>query len=179
MHLFDFESRRKWRLIYEKASLMEKNWSPFVYKDDLYLSYKLSPHIVLKCDIFSGVCSEMYKSKSKLPEKIRGSSQTIFWRKEDAYVGIAHTTTTIRKERTYHHYIYLMDKSPPFEIFKVSEAFIFPSHFNDWRDKIQFCCGIYIEEPYFYISYGVADCVSFVAKVEENVIRRNMGLCPL
>ena len=104
----------------------------------------------------------MYNSVSKLPKKIRGSSQTIYWGKKKAYIGIGHTTRSVRKERTYNHYFYLMNENPPFEIFKASKAFVFPSHFDDWRDKIQFCCGIYLEEEYFHISYGVADCVSFV-----------------
>jgi len=169
MHMFDFSTNKKWKLKYDKAAPMEKNWSPFVYNNELYLSYKLSPHNVLKCDINTGTCTEMYLSNSKLPSNIRGSSQIIPWKNN--YIGIAHTTTTTGVlERTYIHYIFIMNENPPFEIVRSSIPFTFPTHFNDWRDKIQFCCGLFIKDKYFYISYGVADCLSFILKVHETEI---------
>ena len=169
VHMFDFSNNKKWRLKYDKITRLEKNWSPFVYNDELYLSYKLSPHTVLKCDINTGICTEMYVSKSKLPSNARGSSQIIPWKNK--YIGIAHTTiTTGMMERTYVHYIFIMNENPPFEIVNSSIPFTFPKYFNDWRDKIQFCCGLFIKDKYFYMSYGVADCVSFLLKVNENEI---------
>ena len=42
----------------------EKNWSPFVYGDVLYLSYALQPHVVLRCAWTGGYCRVAYESSS-------------------------------------------------------------------------------------------------------------------
>lgn len=173
MYIFDLYDHKKWRLKYKNTKSIEKNWSPFVYDNELYLSYNLSPHIVLHCDIETGKCTEVHNSTSALPNNIRGSSQSIPWKGK--YIGVAHITKENILKREYVHYFYLMESTPPFAITKSSTPFRFPKYFHDWRDQIQFCCGIYLEDHYFHISYGVADCLSFILKVHENEVENMLN----
>ena len=176
MHIFDFDKNSKMKLRYEFQKDVEKNWSPFIHEDSLYLSYTLSPHVVLKCDTESGECTKVYTASSALPHNIRGSSQTIFWEKHDMYIGIGHTTDVGMTHRVYAHYFYLMNPQPPFDIVAASEPFKFPAHFYDWKDNIQFCCGIFIKNGIFHVSYGIADCVPVVINLDENYVENMMAI---
>ena len=42
----------------------EKNWTPFLHEGTVLLSYRLQPHVVIRCNWTNGVCNEAYRTDS-------------------------------------------------------------------------------------------------------------------
>lgn len=144
----------------DKMRRVEKNWVPLVHDDTLYLLYSLSPvHRVLRCDTASGQCVDVHHEESARLPALRGGSQAVAC--GDAYVGVAHTTETATRfpYRAYVHYFYLLAPQPPFAVQALSPPWIFPPHFYDAKDWIQFCSGLSLQGDDFVLTYGVGDCL--------------------
>lgn len=82
-----------------KMNSIEKNWSPFVKNNTLYLVYCYNPLIIVSYDLNEeGKCKIVYKEENvQLPLEsfwkvvIRGSTNLVQY-KDDFYIGLAHTT---------------------------------------------------------------------------------------
>lgn len=103
----------------------EKNWNPFIYKNELYFSQSFVPHIVIK-PTADGTCRMVHLTDglafSQLPSKPRGNTQAVLLPaavsglNKAVYLGIVHTEV----ERSYTNYLYQMEAEPPFAITAVS-----------------------------------------------------------
>lgn len=142
----------------------EKNWTPWVYHDDIHISYWLNPHIVYKVDITTGVCHFVSQSifKNTFP-KIKGGSKAVLTKY--GYLGIAHTNTMkfltdkLNMTRVYSHYFYLFSQDYPFEMKSVSRPFTLSNK------NYEFVNDLYITDDHLYINIGVEDIYTQLRKI--------------
>ena len=151
-------------LQYAESGPVEKNWVVnTTFNDELYLSYSLNPHVVLKVDVDTGKCTKAFETfnKSILSKKLRGSSQMVKFNKH-YLIAVVHTAIdkVLWPFRMYKHAFCAFDAVPPFRCVSLGSWFRFPDVFKDSRDSIQFCCGIAEHEYGYLLSYGVADCIA-------------------
>ena len=167
-------------LRYAGASDIEKNWSPFVFDDTLYLSYSLNPHVVLRCDRRDGTCTSAWQTVNADLERetLRGGSQWI--RLKHHYLCVCHRTDYVpelRFGRKYHHAFLLMQAAPPFRVLERSLWFRFASYFPDARDDIQFCTGLAAaSDDSVRVSYGVSDCKGFETTLSLPYVARHLRM---
>jgi hypothetical protein len=155
-------------LNYSGSRFIEKNWMPWVHEGQLYISYSLCPHRVLRCDDRDGRC--VLVATTRIPscdKRLRGSSQ---WVAVDggSLVGVAHVTRTMggseRATRNvsidlrYEHVFVQAAAEPPFELRFVSPAFTFPRLYGTDVDYVQFCAGLAVNGRWAELSLGVGDC---------------------
>lgn len=166
-------------LQYEGTGKVEKNWVVNSTGKDLYLSYSINPHVVLSVDVQTGECTKAYETTNPFLEKrasmggIRGGSQFVRL-DEHTLVCVVHRTRKVGRWpfRVYDHAFCLAEATPPFAIQQLGEWFCFPARYGDSRDAIQFCCGCAVEGSDLLLSYGVADCVGFIARISiEDAMR--------
>ena len=158
-------------LHYEHYQQFEKNWSPFVHDDTLMLLYSIHPTVVLECDHHTGVCTKRYfttDTHMSIPSTahyLRGGSQLV--RVGEYYLGVCHTCQD--GSANYRHAFYLCDAYPPFSLARLSPWFILPAKNNQqngYRPDIQFVSGIYVDDIWCYLSYGISDCSYNIVKVK-------------
>jgi hypothetical protein len=135
-----------------------KNWSPFVFNDVLFVSYSLCPHVVLQCDVASGKCAKAYETNlNGCNSKLRGGTPPVRV-SEDLMVGVAHVAVVSHKQ--YLHALYLQSSRPPFQLLAVSDLFHFGKPRN-LEELIQFATGVWFDGcNKLVVSYGVGDCVA-------------------
>jgi hypothetical protein len=104
----------------ETQHIIEKNWSPCVVNNKLYLIYLFDPLIILHydIDIGTGFCKTIYKQKPELLIKdiytpgicLRGSSSFIPFQHENLYIGLCHSFIYKEEEQYYYHsYLCVLD----------------------------------------------------------------------
>lgn len=133
----------------------EKNWSPFVKGNELYLIYQVYPHTILKCDTESGICTKESQTDHKYPRTIRGGSPAKLW--NNSYITFGHNCYSINRKKYYTTVVYTFNKNYPYDITSMSDEFLFEDYNKD-HQVIQFVSGLEIIDDNFYISYGVQDC---------------------
>lgn len=144
---------------------VEKNWTPFIYDNSIYISYIINPHEVYKLHP-NGMCSLISKTNfnQNLP-KLSGGSPAIFT--EKGYLAIGHTYSKLKfsylrdfvgsflnkpnSSRVYKSYFYIFEKHPPFNLISVSKPITFTN------SSIEFVTNIKRENNYLYITVGVED----------------------
>lgn len=145
----------------------EKNWVPFVYNDELYVNYTISPYTILHVDLESGLCEKSYGENSELDWSfgdLRGGTQGI--KTADGFLSIFHSNFPV--EPTYMNQgtcpiyfmgAYLFEDTPPFRIKKISRRpFAFPSYYKDNnKKKVVFPSGAIVEGDNVYIALGRSD----------------------
>lgn len=133
---------------------MQKNWCMFQYGKELYCSYSINPHIVLKIDMDTGNTS--YVSYSAIEERnIRGSSAHVKI-SDKYYLGVGH----INLRGHYFHCFFLFETEPPFQIVAIT-----PFSKIDGRERIQFVNGLSTRKGMVYVSYGVDDNKNRISKI--------------
>ena len=153
-------------LSYEKSRPVEKNWMPFVYRDDLCFVYSVEPHVILRCDTETGKCTEIAStSHEKVPESLRGGSPCWLLTDGSAYLTVAHQRRSIGGVKLiYTSVLYCFEPEPPFRIVAMSPPLFFDHDFDPhrWKQIIQFAAGLVVEEKegILFISYGSGDCSS-------------------
>lgn len=164
-------------LQYGASKAVEKNWVVnATLGDDLYMSYSLNPHVVLKVDVATGVCTKAFETfNNNISGELRGSSQMISFN-ETYLIAVVHTTSPVLSWpfRLYRHRFCAFESAPPFRCVSVGPWFRFPKVFKDSRDSIQFCCGLAAHNDGYLISYGVADCIAKYIHLSKEQIARQL-----
>tara|TARA_X000001036_G_scaffold150423_1_gene142891 strand:+ start:50845 stop:52392 length:1548 start_codon:yes stop_codon:yes gene_type:complete len=77
---------------YDIRNLMQKNWMPYVYKDNLYFIYSICDLCVLKLNSFdSGECEVVFGHPSKFTNNtFIGGTNLCHW-KHNLYIGFVHS----------------------------------------------------------------------------------------
>lgn len=153
-------------LSYADARPIEKNWMPFVYHDQIHFVYSVSPHVILRCDTETGVCTRIAGTETKHEGlcSLRGGSPFVYVPGR-GYLTVAHIRHVIGGMKlVYHSVLYLMESEPPFRILTFSPPFFLDDDFEPHRFKqiIQFAAGLWIQGDHLLISYGSGDCSSRV-----------------
>ena len=132
----------------------EKNWIPFLYEGQLFLSYSLEPHVVFQCKLpriavaevrcqlaFLSTSPAIWRPVEALFKQFhqpnhakgaRGGTPLVSIRGAlpgwDGYLGIAHfhsSATELDMYPAYFHFFYLLAARPPFRVTNVSPPFRF------------------------------------------------------
>jgi len=172
MFLYNLKTKNNKLLNYNESSKIEKNWTPFKYKNQLYISQYLNPHIILKVDINTGKCNKIFSNnKFKYKYNLYGGTPSILFENLGYYFGICHTNTKglLDIKRNYYCIGYLFNSNPPFNIIKISEPFIFFKR-NDKLDvfniqNVEFPIGLQKINNDLFISLGFNDKISYLLKI--------------
>jgi len=155
-----------------KDTYCEKNWMPILDKPNHYVKW-CNPTEIVK------VNSKRDKAKTvkiieqdlKLPRDLRGGSQVIKYK--DYWVCITHEVDLWKNEQNnkdceYYHRFIVWDKD--WKIVHYSDEFKFMDA------KIEFTCGIHLEDDNFYIPFGYQDTTAFMLKLPCNMFDEMVGI---
>jgi hypothetical protein len=133
---------------------MEKNWMPFLWGAELMFIYSVNPHVILKCDRKTGVCTKVAEtSNSRVNPKLRGGSQARFYKGQ--FFAVAHTQVT---KWAYLTTIYSFQATPPFRVTGITPSFVIDDVKLEAKSSIQFVSGFDIVNDEAVIAYGQDDC---------------------
>jgi predicted GH43/DUF377 family glycosyl hydrolase len=168
----------------ESEHLREKNWTPFNYKDELYLSYSLNPHLVFKPLFKKNVAETVALSRKDLPfwiwGDLRGGTQTL--EVGDCYLTFFHTAlkmaSVYSENKEMLHYFMgaaTFKKEPPFEMSYISpepingrgffSGAIYKQYWGSWRGI--FPGGFIFDDRHIYIFYGRQNCELWMVKLDK------------
>jgi predicted GH43/DUF377 family glycosyl hydrolase len=183
-----FLENPEWLLDFDVQNInrTEKNWVPFVYDDQLMLSYSIKPHRVFRpifgtnsCETYSLSTNEAHWNWGVL----RGGTQGLLV--GDEYLSFFHTCKdlqTVQSEgkRMVHYFMgaYTFSPAPPFAITRMSpepivgEDFYTGPSYKTWKPmRVVFPCGFIADEKYIYVVYGKQDHEMWVVKLDkENLL---------
>jgi hypothetical protein len=147
----------------------QKNWSPFVYNNNLHLVYSINPQIIFTCDTNTGKVEKIIENNyTNIPSnKLRGGSNLIPWyhpKLGNVFITIAHG----KIKWFYYHMFYICKNEYPFTILGSSDNFIFKNNYIEFVDiskwyhayNIQFASTIITINDKAIIGYGEGDCKS-------------------
>lgn len=158
---------------------LEKNWMPFEYKGELYFVYSISPHMILKCNVKTGFCYEIYRTDRLdlhplTKNHLGGGAPPVLvkYKGTSYFLTVSHTRNNtpriIRK-----NFFYLFRADPPFDIVAVSK--IFNADEEEYHD-IEFASGLLVskEGHSIIVSYGISDCYSVMKEYALEDLFANM-----
>lgn len=171
----------------KKKMAWEKNWLPFEYRDEILLSYRLQPHIVLRCSFTNGSCVQAHRTSSLAAWRMelvcgnrsamaRGSSPVVHIdderRGEKRWVGVAHFRCP---NGVYEHAFFEQEPAPPFAVVRTSPPWRFTTCHSDYLsfkhshddEAIQFVSSAFVSRNgrTMVISYGASDRSSMITTV--------------
>lgn len=176
------------KLIHEKRYpfiLWQKNWSPFVWKGTLLLSYTLNPHEVLIPNLKSGTCYYTFDTNKSIqwnfgslrggtPAKLVGDEYLAFFH------SCIYTTSTCSDGNEMWHYVmgaYTFDTEPPFELRKVSAMPIdtlgFYTYSAYWK-RVIYPGGFEIDGRNLYLAYGKDDSEMWIATINLDALMESL-----
>uniref|UniRef100_A0A7S4FAY7 Uncharacterized protein n=1 Tax=Chrysotila carterae TaxID=13221 RepID=A0A7S4FAY7_CHRCT len=147
------------KLKYKNRTYSEGNWLPFVYNDQLFVTYSLCPHRVLSVNPETGHCQLAYETVPARCSRFDRGSATGFVDEHGMTVGVGHHKSS---SVWYYHFLFRRLNTPPFEIVDRSADFRFPVWFNarpSW-DRIQFCLSMRQVGGSVAMDYSVQDAIA-------------------
>jgi predicted GH43/DUF377 family glycosyl hydrolase len=169
---FDKESKKR----------VEKNWIPFNFKDELLLSYSISPHHVYepipdehRCETLSHTDNEVNWGFGEL----RGGSTAL---KEDGfYLSFFHSSKKLASLQSdnkmmIHYFLgaYTFEDQPPFALKACSpvpilgENFYSKTDFKTWKPlRVVFSNGFISQKKHLWLVYGKQDSEMWAAKIDK------------
>ena len=174
------------KLMHEKkyqTVLIQKNWSPFVWRDQILLSYFLNPHEVLKPDLAQGICHTFYETTTPFNWKwgqLRGGTAAQLV--DGEYLGFFHSSIYMCSQASsgkenIHYFMgaYTFSPDPPFGITKMTPYPIARKDFYNPspRDKkVIFPGGFAVCDSYIHLAYGKDDCEIWIATLDKNILNK-------
>lgn len=165
-----YDYRRMIKLSTSNMKWIEKNWMPFEYNGELYFVYDISPHIILKCDLSTGYCREVYRTDNIAYDPIAqkhlggGAPAVKFMLRDKPYfITIAHTREN-KPHIVRKNFFYIFRAEPPFDIVMVGSEF---DVMEDYR-LIEFGSGLLLSKDAkkVIISAGISDCYSVMCEYD-------------
>lgn len=169
---------------YYENVLWQKNWTPFVYKDELLLSYSISPHEVVYADNRgeAHLFSLSDKNLSWDWGEIRGGTQASLI--DGQYVGFFHSSIRLKSiysmgKKLIHYFIgaYVYDSEPPFEVRLISPYPIISAQFYDKNktdSKIVFPMGFVMNGENICLAYGKNDREIWIATINRKKLLNSL-----
>ncbi|MGK5595709.1 MAG: hypothetical protein ACSNEK_10195 [Parachlamydiaceae bacterium] len=168
-----------------KKNKREKNWVPFEYEGELFLSYSLVPHKVFKPRLdHSKICDLVVQPLPSIAwewGELRGGTPALAIN-DEYYLAFFHSSirmASIHSENIEmpHYFIgaYLFARSHPFEIKQVSpEPITGPLFYCGLRYEpywhpvqVVFPCGYIVDENNIWLTYGRQDHEMWVVKLDK------------
>jgi predicted GH43/DUF377 family glycosyl hydrolase len=160
------------KLYIDNMKEIEKNWMPFEYNNELYFEYEISPHIIIKCDVYTGYCERIFQNiendlstnKSSIYSKHLGGGAPpkIFEMNGNKYyLGFGHTRGV--NPVTRKNFFYVFRYGPPFDIIMMGDEF---DVLEDEGKDVEFGSGMLIKDNKdVIIACGISDCYSLLSKI--------------
>jgi len=175
-----------------KPNRHEKNWVPFIYKDQLLLTYSIIPHIILRPLLnHSYTCAPYCESRSNIIwnfGELRGGTAAGLIN-DNEYLAFFHSCkdmATVQSEGKYisHYFMgaYTFSAKPPFEISRISLGPIFGKGFYEgidydytWKPlHVVFPGGFVHNDKYFWVVYGKQDHELWVVKLDKEELLKSL-----
>jgi predicted GH43/DUF377 family glycosyl hydrolase len=168
--LHDWSARKLLLLPDIQARKWEKNWTPWVKENKLYISYTLAPkHRVYELNPVSGQLSFVSETEGAYKKSISGGTNAIVYR--DVMLGIAHVRETVKwsglvlpnmVNSKYLMMFYEFEQTMPFKMRRVSRSFCF-----NHLPRVEFPVGLVeMADGRLMVSYGESDVQTKVVVVE-------------
>jgi predicted GH43/DUF377 family glycosyl hydrolase len=175
----------------ESSIRREKNWVPFDYRGNLFLSYSISPHLVFEPFLDdSGSCDFVSLSTPDINwnwGEIRGGTPAL--RIGSKYLAFFHSSIDMvsvhsEGDKALHYFIgaYTFEKDAPFRITHVSKEPIIGENFYHgkkypyyWKPvQAVFPCGFVYDGEFIYLSYGRQDHEIWIAKLDREKLLESL-----
>ncbi|MGE0670155.1 MAG: hypothetical protein AB7O89_04400 [Parachlamydiales bacterium] len=160
----------------------EKNWTPFIYEDELHLVYSLVPHHIFKPVWGTNSCVSACSSIGLVQWKwgvLRGGSQAFVV--DGEYLSFFHSSINMASVQSLgkviQHYFmgaYTFSAKPPFAITRMSKEPIIGKKFYNgvayktWKPLlVVFPGGFIFNEKFIWVVYGRQDHELWVAKLDK------------
>lgn len=163
----------------------QKNWVPFVWKEQLLLGYSIVPHEILAPNMNTGVASIKDISKIKNIWKwgeLRGGTPALLV--DGDYLSFFHSAKIhATKASSYipmHHYYmgaYLFSSKPPFKIKKISPSPILTDGFytpSEQGKRVIFPGGFAAVNDLIYLAYGKDDIEVWIATIDKKKLIKSL-----
>ncbi|OGN64307.1 MAG: hypothetical protein A3E80_05615 [Chlamydiae bacterium RIFCSPHIGHO2_12_FULL_49_9] len=176
------------KLFYEHryySQYWQKNWTPFVWNDRLFLSYSINPHEILFPNLNDGSCYHCYETAAPIPWTlgvIRGSSPAILV--DGEYLSFFHSGHQLKSSVSrggilWHYFMgaYTFSPNPPFQITKFSQepivgrGFYAPSHHEK---KVIFPGGFVVSGSKIIVAYGRDDEEIWIAELDKGKLMNSL-----
>lgn len=143
----------------------EKNWLPFVHRDQLHLVYSCSPFTIYQPDLETGECTTVLSYEPEYDfSSFRGSAAPIPF--DDGYLMLVHEVTLFQNQgRCYFHRFLYLDQN--FRVKKLSLPFTFK------HQGIEYCCGMTLDHSntQLILPIGIEDREAHLCFVDLNTVR--------
>ncbi|MDP1881019.1 MAG: hypothetical protein Q8K60_08790 [Parachlamydiaceae bacterium] len=174
----------------EKKTVREKNWTPFIYNQEILLAYSLNPHRIFSPIIGLGECLTITETEGNIfwPwGTLRGGTPALL--NGDHYLGFFHSSIDMESSflsgKKHAHYFmgaYTFSSEPPFEIKMISPKPIIGQTFyqgNDytpyWKPvTVVFPCGFIDDGQFIWISYGKHDHECWIVKLNKTGLMESL-----
>jgi len=167
----------------------EKNWTPFEYMGQLYLTYSMIPHRIMEPLFETSTCRVATSSLSSIKWNwgvLRGGTPAV--REGDEYIAFFHSCKSMATQhsngKSIPHYFmgaYTFSAHPPFAITRISSKPIFAKNFYNgkayktWKPVcVVFPGGFISDERYFWVFYGRQDHEIWVAKLDKEALYKSL-----
>lgn len=163
----------------------QKNWSPFVWNGMILFSYLINPHLVIKPDLISGICTTCFETKKSVPwscgshrggtpaQLVDGEYLAFF------HSGIWKSSPCSDGKELWHYYMgaYTFSAEPPFEMTKMSSTPIEAPGFYTYSShekRVIYPSGFVVEGNNLYLSYGKDDYELWIATIDLNELKKSL-----
>jgi len=144
----------------------EKDWTPFVVDDEMFIVYSCSPTVVFRLDVDTGQLTKVSRvDASWAVDRERGGSPGV-----DVGEGTLFVTRRMTRpdgRPLYEHRFLLMDPQ--------AMKFVAASpQFRFLDSRFEFCVGMALADHDLVLSFGVADTQAFLARVPYDEVRASL-----
>lgn len=168
----------------ENPHRREKNWAPFEYQQQLFLTYSLVPHRILRYLCGSGACETIACTGTEATwpwGELRGGTPAVPI-DADHYLAFFHSCMDMTSEHSkgewsLHYFVgaYLFNRNPPFKITKISpEPIVGPGFYHGmdyipyWKPvRVVFPGGVLVEGEIILLAYGRQDHEIWIAQLDR------------
>lgn len=171
-------------------NVREKNWTPFDYNNNLFLSYSLNPHLVFQPIPGTNACETIAHTRKSLSwqwGELRGGTQSLLV--DGQYLTFFHSCYRMASEhsegREMLHYFMgacSFQAEPPFEMSSVSSCPIvgkgffsgalYKPYWGSWRGI--FPAGFIFDEENIWVVYGRQNHESWVVKLDKRKLLESL-----
>lgn len=170
-------------LHYPYVTPVEKNWSPFVSGNRLYVIYSDTPRVVLEVDLNTGYCQEVVRAISKAHwdlGEIRGGTPAYLV--NDTFLTFFHSSFPVKipKKRAYVMGAYTFDAEPPFSIRKMTSMPLgnLVDYTEDNVPKVVFPGGLVVEDHLIHVAWGKGDKQIWMTTFDREKLLASMKNLP-
>ena len=169
-------------------SLNQKNWSPFIHGDEVYLVQSIHPFTVVRMEgyglasIEAKIVSHIdYEFEYSIAGELRGGTNAL--RLDDFYLSFFHVRTKLPYNgmTTYVFGAYTFNLDPPFKLLSVSPTPIMPEglYTQAWAGRfIDYCVypmHIFMKDAdTIHMSFGFQDKIGMIGEIRLSSLLRTL-----